>query len=295
MIAALDWRSAEVRSERVIQESSKTFYFATRLLPKKKRIAIIALYAFCRTTDDLIDHCKASIDDLEAWRAKVNLSPEEQSDPILLLWSQVREEFGVDRRYEQELIDGVAMDLIKCSYQTWEELKQYCYRVASTVGLLSIPIIGLVQGARFEQAAPYAIRLGIALQLTNILRDVGEDAHRGRVYIPEEDLASFQLTRQDILQGVQDERFVRLMKFEIARARALYQESLPGIALLDKSVRVAVGAAALLYKAILDEIEVIQYRVFDYRAHTTAWQKIRLLPRILYRVSTLSADKLPEV
>ncbi len=290
MIAALDWKNTQIQSEKVIRESSKTFFFATRLLPEKKRIAIIALYAFCRTTDDLIDHNEASLNDLEAWRAKVNLKLEDQSDPVLLLWSQVREDFGVNRRYEQELIDGVAMDLSKRGYQTWEELQQYCYRVASTVGLLSIPIIGLAPGATFEQAAPYAIQLGIALQLTNILRDIGEDAHRGRVYIPEEDLVKFGLTRQDILHCTFDERFVGLMKFEIARAKALYQKAFPGIAYLDRSVRVAVGTAALLYKAILDKIEAIEYRVFDQRAHTTAWQKIKLLPGILYRVTTLSSN-----
>jgi len=287
MIATLDWKIAQAESEKVIQESSKTFYFATRLLPAKKRIAIVALYAFCRTTDDLIDHSEATLSDLEAWRAQVNLKPEDQSNPILLLWSQVREEFGIDRRYEQELIDGVAMDLSKRGYRTWEELQEYCYRVASTVGLLSIPIIGLARGTTFEQAAPYAIQLGIALQLTNILRDVGEDASRGRVYIPEEDLTNFGLTRQDILHRVYDERFVGLMKFEVARAKSLYQKALPGIVYLDKSVRAAVGVAALLYKAILDEIETIEYRVFDQRAYTTAWQKIKLLPGILYKVITL--------
>lgn len=288
MIATLDWKTARIETERVIQESSKTFYFATRLLPENKRVAIIALYAFCRATDDLIDHSQATLSDLEAWRLKVNRKVEEQTDPILLLWSRVREEFSVERRYEQELIDGVAMDLTRFGYQTWEELQQYCYHVASTVGLMSIPIIGLAKGATFEQAAPFAIQLGVALQLTNILRDIGEDARRGRVYIPEEDLAHFHFTRQDILRGVYDERFVNLMKFEIARARKLYESSFPGIAFLNRSVRVAVGVAALLYKAILDEIEGIGYQVFDHRAFTTSWKKIALLPGILFKVATLS-------
>ncbi len=249
---------------------------------------MIALYAFCRATDDLIDHRRATLSDLEAWRAKVNRRIEEQTDPILLLWSHVRQEFGVDRRYEQELIDGVAMDLTRFGYQTWEELQQYCYHVASTVGLMSIPIIGLTKGATFDHAAPFAIQLGIALQLTNILRDVGEDARRGRVYIPEEDLEHFHLTRQDVLRGVYDERFVSLMKFEIARARKLYEFSFPGIVFLDKSVRSAVGVAASLYQAILDEIEKIDYQVFDRRAFTSSWRKIALLPRILFQVATLS-------
>ena len=172
-------------------------------------------------------------------------------------------------------------------YPTWEDLEKYCYHVASTVGLLSIPIIGLREGVSFEQAAPYAVQLGIALQLTNILRDVGEDARRGQVYLPEADLERFNLTRADILAGVQNERFNALMKFEIERARKLYQEALPGIAMLSPSGQLAVGAAALLYRAILDEIEAIRYCVHHMRAYTTGRRKLAMLPKILFTVLNL--------
>ncbi|WP_322509389.1 squalene/phytoene synthase family protein, partial [Anaerolinea sp.] len=166
-------------------------------------------------------------------------------------------------------------------------LKVYCYRVASTVGLLAIPIIGLAKGVSFQQAAPFAIQLGIALQMTNILRDIGEDARRNRVYLPLEDLQKFNLTHQDILNGVYDDRFIRLMKFEISRTRELYQQAIPGIAFLSKAARPAVGAAAFLYRAILDEIENIQYHVHTLRAHTKGWKKIAMLPSILWKLQGL--------
>lgn len=272
---------------------SKTFYFATALLPEQARHAIRALYAFCRATDDLVDVAGATPEDVAQWRHLVNLPLDEQTDPNLLGWAWVRQAYGVDERYQDELIDGVALDLTKTRYATWNELARYCYLVASTVGLLSMPIIGLAGGVTFQQAAPYAIKLGMALQLINILRDVGEDAGRGRVYLPQADLHRFGLTAEDILHRVCDERFVALMRFEMERARALFAEALPGIALLAPAARPAVGAAALLYHAILNEIERLHYRVFEHRAHTTGWQKLALLPGILLTVAGLKRPTAP--
>lgn len=273
--------------ESIIRVKSKTFTFATALLPDVQRRAVRALYGFCRLTDDLVDEQKVTPDELAEWRRKVNLPANQQHEPFLRAWSLTREYFCIDRRFQEELIDGVAMDLVNQSYQTWEQLSRYCYLVASTVGLLSMPIIGLRHGVNEEQARPYAIKLGIALQLTNILRDVGEDARAGRVYLPEEDLAAFNLSRADILNGVYDQRFFALMGFEIERARRLYLEALPGIAMLSPSARPAVGVAALLYRAILDEIETIQYQVYRIRAHTTLWKKIKMLPRLIWEVNNI--------
>ncbi|MEW6179459.1 MAG: phytoene/squalene synthase family protein [Chloroflexota bacterium] len=301
----MSWQSAELHlsvpnlqaafrtTEQVIREHSKTFYFATGLLPAGMRRAIRSLYAFCRATDDLVDSDQATLTDIENWRAQTALPPEQQTHAVLLTWALTRQRYGVNLQYERELIDGVCMDVHFKPYATWEELRVYCYRVASTVGLLSMPIIGLARGVTFEQAAPYAIQLGIALQMTNILRDVGEDALRGRVYFPQEDLHRFGLTMQDICNQVYDERFVALMKFEVERARRLYAEALPGIALLSPAARPAVGVAALLYAAILDEIEALNYNVYKQRAHTTALQKILLLPSILWKVLRLEPP--PEV
>ncbi len=283
----LEQDHASTMAERSIRQNSKTFYFATALLPGHKRTAIRALYAFCRATDNLVDIDGASRAEIERWRHEVSLPPEKQRDPILYLWARTRQEYRVNPIYERELIDGVADDLQPASYQTWEQLEDYCYHVASTVGLLSIPIIGLRKGVTFEQAEPYAVRLGIALQLTNILRDIGEDAGCGKFYLPEEDLGRFGLTRSDILNQVYDERFIALIKFEIQRARQLYQQAMPGIALLSWSGRLAVGAAALLYRAILDEIEAIHYRVHQARAYTTGRKKLSMLPGIILTVLKL--------
>ncbi len=274
---------AQQQAEQVIRAHSKTFFFATGLLPQGPRQAIRALYGFCRATDDLVDNAESDstgLEEVEKWRAMTALPAEKQTDPISYTWAWVRQSYAVNRLYEQELIDGVARDIQFKPYRTWTELENYCYAVASTVGLLSMPIIGLAPGVNFDQAAPYAIQLGIALQLTNILRDVGEDARRGRVYFPQEDLARFGLTLQDIYDQVYDERFIALMRFEIERARQIYRQALPGIKLLSPSARPAVGAAALLYRAILDEIERIGYQVHQKRAHTSGWKKLAMLPMI---------------
>ena len=279
--------SAQQQAEQVIRAHSKTFYFATGLLPQAPRQAIRALYGFCRSTDDLVDtaeHGAAGLEEVEKWRAQVVLPAEKQTNPILYTWARVRQAYQVNHTYEHELIDGVARDIQFTPYRTWDELRHYCYAVASTVGLLSMPIIGLARGMSSEQAAPFAIQLGIALQLTNILRDVGEDARRGRVYFPQEDLARFGLTLQEIHEQVYDSRFKHLMRFEIERARQIYHQALPGIKLLHPSARPAVGAAALLYRAILDEIERIDYQVYLKRAHTSGRKKLSMLPKIFITI-----------
>ncbi len=281
---APDMEDAFEQAARVTRQHSKTFYLATALLPRASRRAIRALYAFCRASDDLVDNQGATLAAVERWRAEAARPARLLHNPILLAWSLIRSQHGVDARYQDELIDGIALDLAKRQYATWDELERYCYLVASTVGLLSMPIIGLAPGTRFAEAAPYAIQLGIALQLTNILRDVGEDAARGRVYLPQSDLARFGLTVGDILDGVHDERFTALMQYEIERARRLYAAALPGIALLSAAARPAVGTAALLYRAILDQIEAIGYRVHTQRASTSGRQKLLLLPQILWQV-----------
>jgi phytoene synthase len=283
------------RTDEIILEHSKTFFLATSLLPSPERRAIRALYAFCRSTDDLVDRHGASIAEVERWRLAVRRPAHRQSDPVLAAWCHIREVYAVDPRYEDELIEGVSLDLQDRRYATWRELQRYCYLVASTVGLLSMPILGLARGVTFEQASPYAIKLGVALQLTNILRDVGEDAGRGRVYLPIADLRQFGLTSDDILAGVHDNRFESLMLFEIARAQALYEEALPGIALLSPLARPAVGAAALLYRAILHEIRLIEFRVHTVRAHTPGWRKLWMLPGILAQLMTLRPPSLTQM
>ena len=267
--------------EKIIRINSKTFYFATNLLPREERLAVRALYAFCRATDDLVDCGEAGSYDLEIWRQAVNLPSFAQADPLLFCWAKTREDYQINPQYQDELISGVAQDVVNQRFDTWEDLQHYCYLVASTVGLLSTPIIGLAKGVDFETAKPFAIKLGIALQLTNILRDVGEDARNGRVYLPLRDLRTFGLNDQDILDGVYDERYIALMKYEIRRARQIYLEAFPGIGMLSRTARPAVGVAALLYRAILDEIEAIRYQTHIRRAFVSGKKKLAYLPSFL--------------
>lgn len=266
----------------ITRQHSKSFFLATRLLPPAKRSAMEALYAFCRTSDDMVDTSADPANALSRWIAQIKHPAPIHHQPILTAWADTCERYQLPQELTNELLAGVAMDLTIQRYETFAELWVYCYRVASVVGLLSMRIIGFEAGAEV-----YAIRLGIALQLTNILRDIGEDARRGRIYLPLEDLRRFGLSEADILNGVRDERFKRLMQYQIERAEDLYRASWPGIALLHHDGQMAVAAAALLYRGILGEVVANDFDVFTRRAHLSAGAKLLMLPRIRYQLSRL--------
>ena len=276
-----DLAGAYAHCRRVTREASKSFFLASRLVPQPKREAIEALYAFARTSDDVVDRHAQPIAGLEAWIAQVR-HQSESPDPVLQAWSDTCRRYAIPEVLADELLAGVGMDLTIDRYQTFSELEVYCYRVASVVGLLSMRIIGFAEGAE-----PYAIQLGIALQLTNILRDVGEDAARGRIYLPLEDLHRFGISEQAVLDGVRDDRFRALMRWQIARAEALYQASWPGIALLHRDGQFAVAAAALLYRGILTKIVANDFDVFHMRACLSRREKLLMLPYIRLRVAAL--------
>jgi phytoene synthase len=198
---------------------------------------------------------------------------------VAVAWAHARQQYRVPSRYAEQLIDGVARDLAQTRYQTFAELASYCYGVASTVGLMSMHIVGFAG----DEAIPYAIKLGVALQMTNILRDVGDDWRAGRVYLPQDELAQFGLSEQDLAAGAVTERWRAFMRFQIDRTRRLYAESAPGIGLLHQDGRFAIAAAADLYRGILDAIEQADYDVFSHRAYVGTWGKLRMLPRIWWR------------
>ena len=270
----------------IIREHSKSFYLSARLLPPPKCLAVLALYAYCRRSDDLVDRATAGMPLAEAtaaldeWAALTRPLHPAGDDPVLHAWADVRRRFGIPQALADELLAGVRMDLTHTRYATWGDLWIYCYRVASTVGLMSMHITGALDG----RAAPYAILLGVALQLTNILRDVGEDARVGRIYLPLEDLNRFGVAPRDLLDGCNDERVCALLRFEIARARRLYAAAWPGIALLAPDSRFGVAAAARVYQGILDQIEAQAYDVFNARAHLSGGAKLRLLPSVWWQV-----------
>jgi phytoene synthase len=271
--------------DQITREHSKSFYFSTAFLPPAKRRAIRAFYAFCRRTDDIVDVGGGHRGEILAhWRADARRPAEEQADPVLAAWAHVRDRFDVPQRYIEELIDGCDMDLHIDRYPTWESLRRYCYCVASTVGLVSMHIIGLRPGASRDRALALAEDLGVALQLTNILRDVGEDIGRGRVYLPQEDLARFHYTDEDVRRGVVDNRFKALMRFEMDRADALYDRSISGISLLNRDGRLAVAAAAILYRGILGKIHLNDYDVYTRRAYLSQTEKMQRLPAIYLHV-----------
>lgn len=268
--------------EQVTKEHSRTFYLASSLLPKPKRRAVRALYAFCRVCDNLVDQPTPESDprgSLDRWRDQVNALHPGADDPVALAWADTRARYHIPWRYAEQLIEGVSRDLHTVRYSDFSELAEYCYGVASTVGLMAMHITGFAG----PDAIPYAVKLGVALQLTNILRDVAEDWRNDRVYLPQQELAAFGLSEADLAAGQITEPWREFMRFQIERNRTFYREALPGVALLDPDGRFAIRAAAELYCGILDDIEAHDYDVFTRRAHLTTGRKLVLLPGIWQR------------
>lgn len=275
--------------ERITLENSRTFHLASGLLPAGKREAARALYAFCRVTDDLVD--EAAQDGrrrgaLEDWRVLLHEPHPPVEEQVALAWADARSRFNIPAGYAEQLVDGVARDLDQTRYTTFDDLAAYSYGVASTVGLMAMHIIGF----RGASALSYAVKLGVALQVTNILRDVGEDWRNGRVYLPADELAAFGLDESVIAEArFRDPRWRDFMRFQIARNRQLYTEGLPGIALLEPEGRLAITAAAQLYRAILTDIEHHDYDVFSRRAHIGKLGKVARLPAIWWTSRTARA------
>ena len=273
------YRRAYQQCQAITREHSRTFFIASALMHAEHRRAIQALYAFCRVSDDIgyrNDGDRAA--DLRAWRQR-SLGSNPGDDPVALAWADTCVRYHIPRQYAEQLLDGVAGDLNPRRYETFADLSHYCYAVASTVGLMVMHIVGYAG----NEAIPYAVKLGVALQMTNILRDVGEDWRNGRLYLPEAELAAYGLGDDDIAAGVVDDRWREFMRFQIARTRQLFAEALPGVALLGGSSRFAVQAAAELYAAILDDIEAHDYDVFNRRARASDGRKLTLLPGIWRR------------
>lgn len=266
--------------EDLTAQHSRSFYLSSRLLPLEKRRAVRALYAFCRVTDDVVDRPKGDVrTELDLWREKslsINPPPD---DLVAVAWAHARTHYRVPQCYAEQLLNGVASDLTKTRYETFDELAAYSYGVASTVGLMSMHITGFSDRA----AIPYAIKLGVALQITNILRDVAEDWRNGRVYLPLQELRMFGLDEGDLAAAQVTDRWREFMRFQINRNRELYTEAWPGIGLLHPEGRMAIGAAADLYRAILNDIEAHDYDVFSRRAYVGNWGKISRLPFIWWR------------
>ncbi len=276
---------------------AKTFYLSTLLMKPAKRRAIWAIYVWCRRTDELMDGPQAKLttpETLDRWEAQLTSvfagQPVDDFDVALV---DTIERYCLDIHPFLEMIEGQRMDLAHDRYDTFEELYLYCYRVAGTVGLMTAPIMG-IEGFSDRLQAPWsppqafldpdstlekAVALGVANQLTNILRDVGEDARRGRIYLPLEDLALFNYTEQELFEGVIDQRWRSLMQFQIQRARKFFSQAEDGVRSLAYDARWPVWSALILYRQILDVIERNRYDVFNKRAYVPGFQKLATLPK----------------
>ncbi|MEI6046365.1 MAG: squalene/phytoene synthase family protein [Chloroflexota bacterium] len=271
----------------IIKHGSKGFYFSTLFLPLEQRRAMWAIYNFCRYTDDMVDRAqvntRAELDaHLSAWETELRHSFEGKvytNRFQMLAWQHTAHTFKIPLTPPLELIKGMRMDLTKSRYANYEALRLYCYRVASTVGLMAAEVIGYSDPGALD----YATELGIGMQLTNILRDIGEDAKIGRIYLPQDEMANFGYTEEELLGGVINERFIKLMQFQIARSRGCYKRALPGIEFLHKDSRLAITVAAEQYSRILDAIERNQYDVFNQRAYVTLTGKLKCVAQVWTR------------
>jgi 15-cis-phytoene synthase len=256
------------RCRQITAEFSKTFYLGTLLMPEAKRRAIWAIYVWCRRTDELVDGPQSELATdatLDQWEQNLeSIFAGQPIDEVDVALIDTLERFPIDIQPFRDMIAGQRMDLYRNRYETFEALNLYCYRVAGTVGLMTTPVMGIDdtwktapwdQGKPLPNPEPEAVALGIANQLTNILRDVGEDARRGRIYIPLEDLAQFHYTEKDLFNQVVDDRWRALMQFQIKRARKVFADAERGIRLLSPDARFPVWAALMLYRGILDAIE----------------------------------------
>ncbi len=261
------------------------FYLSFLTLPPPKREAIETIYSFCRVADDIVDENG----DVGEKRAKLHQWTEELQRSltgdsrysILNRTSRIVRRFNIPVYHLYDLLEGMEMDLTRNRYETFEELRTYCYRAASTVGLMCAEIFGY-HHVRTKQ---YAIYLGIALQMTNILRDIKQDAKRGRIYIPLEDLRRFNLTEEDILNNVYDERFRELMRFEVARTREYYRKAKQALAEDDKPLFTAARIMGNIYYLLLRRIERVNYDVYSKRIRLSTALKFAIVMMLRLRSS----------
>lgn len=267
-------------SKSIIKHYAKSFYFASTFLPKKKRLATYVIYSFCRYVDNIIDKPRQRTKEeltteLDSIRDELSKAYKysESEHPILGIFIKVINQYQIPIEYAFDLIEGVSMDLIYDRYENFDELYKFCYRVASVVGLMMTYILGFND----KSALIYAEKLGVAMQLTNILRDVKEDKENGKIYLPLNEIREFNLTEDDFIKERFNSNFKEFITFQVNRAQAYYEESKAGIPMLDKDSRFAIYAALRIYSGILQEIVKNDYNVFKGRAYVSTSKKILIL------------------
>jgi phytoene synthase len=262
-------------AKEIAKKSNSSFYYAFNLLPHEKRDAMNTVYAFCRQTDDIIDTGSENSDlkyeKLRKWRIELEKSLDGFSDyQILNKLASTIQKFNIPLEPFFELLVGMEMDLQKNRYLTFEDLQLYCYRVASTVGLMCIEIFGY----KHISTRDFAVNLGIALQLTNILRDVKKDADKGRIYLPQEDLKKFSYEEKDLFNSTYNENFQNLMKFEVQRAKEYFDKATRYLNLEDKKAMFAARAMQHIYYRMLNKIVYADYDVYHKKIKISTFKKV---------------------
>jgi phytoene synthase len=264
---------------RVARTRARNFYYSFLLLSAQQRKAMCAIYAFMRYCDDLSDEPGANRAAIDRWQSEMEEALEGRfsGHPLWPAFHHTVRRFGIPHGYFHEMIAGVASDLEPREIETFDQLYRYCYQVASVVGLTIIHIFGFDT----RSALPLAEKCGVAFQLTNILRDIREDAEKGRIYLPTEDLRRFDVSAEDLATGHRGESFLRLMRFEAARARAYYNESMPLLDLIHPRSRPSLWALISIYSRLLERIEAKNYDVFSERVRLTSLEKSWILVQAL--------------
>ncbi len=264
----------------ITKASRSNFYYSFLFLPKRQREALYSVYAFCRSIDDVVDRNSSipkAMEEIKEWRQYVKRCYTGSIDhPVITPLAKTIHEFHLPIEYFEELINGMEMDLHKHRYATFEELRPYCYRVASVVGLICIEIFGYTEPVIQE----YAIHQGIAFQLTNILRDIKTDAARDRIYLPQEDLKHFGYSEQELLASTYNPAFVELMRFEYQRAKDYYQKARELLPSQDRHSMVASEIMEGIYYRILQEIEQSGYNVFEKKISLPRYTRLGLALKI---------------
>jgi phytoene synthase len=264
-------------SKQIAKESKSSFYYAFSLLSKPRREAMNTVYAFCRKTDDIVDDDNLGDDikyeQLRKWRNELEKALFGTSDYQLLnRLAHIIRQFNIPIEPFFELIAGMEMDLQKKRYLSFEDLTQYCYRVASTVGLMCIEIFGY----KNKSAKDYAINLGLAMQLTNILRDVKKDSEAGRIYLPQKDLIEFNYTEQDIFLRKYNPDFVRLMKHEADRAESFFSKADQVLDIEDKPSMFPARAMQHIYHKLLTKLETENFNVYNKKIKVGNFEKVAI-------------------
>ena len=275
-----DLRESYAECKRLNSLHGKTYYLATLLLPKAKRPFVHALYGFARYADEIVDDLNSTLTEVEKAEALQHWSDQilkdlvggKSSDLIGAALIDTVTRFDIPLKYFEAFIHSMKMDLAVTEYKTYEDLMEYVYGSAAVIGLQMVPILGPLSPKAYECAE----KLGIAFQLANFIRDVGEDLDRGRVYLPLDELATFGVTRADLEKKILTPEIINALKFNIERVRNLQREAAPGIAMLEKSSRACIEAASELYCGIVDEVEAINYQIFKKRAKTSTWRRIKV-------------------